>query len=83
MSHEVYECVVPIGCPLRYPVTHDLQIVFGLTALNRCLETAIPVPEFARHSVINAKLEDAIAVGPHVVNVSKAGSNERSGGERK
>jgi hypothetical protein len=33
--------------------------------------------------VINAKLEDAIAVGPRVVNVSKAGSNERSGRERK
>src|SRR5215467_12955719 len=29
MSHEVDECVVPIGCPLRYPVTDDLQIVFG------------------------------------------------------
>jgi len=29
--------------------------------------------------VINAKLEDATAIGPHVVNVSKAGSNERSG----
>jgi hypothetical protein len=33
--------------------------------------------------VINAKLEDAIAVGPHVVNVSKASGNERSGDERK
>src|SRR5579863_10435321 len=29
MSHEVDECVVPSGCPLWYPVTHDLQIVFG------------------------------------------------------
>jgi hypothetical protein len=33
--------------------------------------------------VINAKLEDVIAVGPHVVNVSQARSNERSGGVRK
>src|ERR1700721_372436 len=29
MSHAGYECVVPIGCPPRRPVTHDLQIVFG------------------------------------------------------
>jgi hypothetical protein len=33
--------------------------------------------------VIKAKLEDAIAVGPHVVHVSEARSHERSGGERK
>jgi hypothetical protein len=33
--------------------------------------------------VINAKLEDAIAAGLHVIQVSKAGSNERSGRESK
>jgi hypothetical protein len=33
--------------------------------------------------VINAKLEDPIAVSPHAVDVSKARNTERSGDERK
>jgi cytochrome c len=33
--------------------------------------------------VIDPKLEDAIAVGPHLLNMSKAGSNECAGCERK
>jgi hypothetical protein len=31
--------------------------------------------------MINAKLEDAIAIGPHLVQVGQAGGNERSSGE--
>jgi hypothetical protein len=33
--------------------------------------------------MINAKLEDAIAVGPYLLNVSQAGSNERPGNKGK
>jgi hypothetical protein len=31
--------------------------------------------------VINAKLEDAIAIGPHLIHVHQAGGHERSSGE--
>src|SRR5947209_19456880 len=33
--------------------------------------------------MINAKLEDAIVVGPHLVHVSQTGDNKRSRGKRK
>jgi hypothetical protein len=31
--------------------------------------------------MINAKLEDAIAIGPHLVNVRQAGGDKRSSGK--
>jgi hypothetical protein len=31
--------------------------------------------------MVNAKLEDAIAVGPHLAGMRKAGSDERSSGK--
>jgi hypothetical protein len=31
--------------------------------------------------VINHKLEDAIAIGSHLIQVRQSGSNERSGGK--
>src|SRR5580658_10301976 len=83
MSYEVDECVVPGGRPLGHPVTYNLQIVFG-EQLGPCVaKVRLQRWQFVRHGVINAKLEDAIAVGPHVVHVSQARSHERSGGERK
>ena len=36
---------------------------------------------FARQSVIYEKLEDAIAIGPHLVQMHQTGSEERTSGK--
>ena len=63
MSQHKNECVVESGGVLGCPVTQDVQIVFGQQVGSRVAETGLERRKSARYNVINAKFENAIAVG--------------------
>src|ERR1041385_9025535 len=81
MRNEVDECVRPDGVgAVGYPVSDNVELVLGLQ-LRSVAEARLEGRNFSRHSVIDEKLEDAIAVSPFFVRARQVCADERSGGK--
>lgn len=80
LSHQVNEGVLPGGILVRYPRTHNIEIMPGLKFGN-VLKYGGELRDLARQGVIHHQLKDAVALCSHRSCVYQVGSKERSTGK--